>query len=201
MDRLTERNKHGVAVMRFDLPVGLDRNPVARLADYEDTGFMPAEVVALKAERDAAVALLYGNCHVCGNYTGTMNEKCDKCAKTGGTDKNWEWKYPHKKSGVGKDRPDGGIPEEEAAVADLVGRDVWVLGKDINTGEDKVFEGHITAVYFGRNTCIPKRAEVEVVVGKARNYVRFYAPENVFLTEEAAEAALKKLKEQEVTES
>ena len=56
MDRLTERDKHGVAVLRMDRITGtLQDNPVARLAAYEDSGFTPEEVVALKVERDAAV--------------------------------------------------------------------------------------------------------------------------------------------------
>lgn len=53
MERLTERNKHGIAVMRLDLPWGTSM--VDRLAAYEDTGLTPAEIATLKAERDAAV--------------------------------------------------------------------------------------------------------------------------------------------------
>ncbi len=55
MERLTERNKHGVAVMRLDVPTGMQGGLVATLAAYEDTGLTPEEVVALKVERDAAV--------------------------------------------------------------------------------------------------------------------------------------------------
>lgn len=56
MERLTERNKNGVAVLRTDRITGtLHDNPVARLAAYEDTGMTPGGIVALKAERDVAV--------------------------------------------------------------------------------------------------------------------------------------------------
>ena len=50
MNRLTERNKHGVAVIRPDATSLLERNPVARLADYEDTGLTPEEIIVLKTE-------------------------------------------------------------------------------------------------------------------------------------------------------
>ena len=65
-----------------------------RLAAYEATGLTPEEITTIKKERDAAVALLYGNCSVCGHYTGKMNEKCDKCTKMGGDEKNWIWRGP-----------------------------------------------------------------------------------------------------------
>ena len=46
MERLTERKKNGVPVMRLDLPKGEEGNLVARLAAYEDTG-LPPETVAV----------------------------------------------------------------------------------------------------------------------------------------------------------
>ena len=75
MYRLTERNNYGVAVMRLDIPAGAGSSLVARLADYEDTSLTPKEIIALKAERDAAVAdleklMLYGErfrCEFCDN--------------------------------------------------------------------------------------------------------------------------------------
>lgn len=56
MDRLTARDKNGTAVMRLDLPKGMGNGPIARLADYEDTGLTPDEIMGIIAERDAAVA-------------------------------------------------------------------------------------------------------------------------------------------------
>lgn len=53
MDRLTNRDKHGIAMMRLDLPWG--SSLVARLADYEDTDMTPEEIVTIKKERDASV--------------------------------------------------------------------------------------------------------------------------------------------------
>lgn len=195
MDRLTTRDKHGVAVMRLDLPAGIDRSPVARLAAYEDTGLAPEEIAALKEERDAVVALLYGNCLLCGNYTGITNETCDKCTMMGGTEKNWEWRGPKNENAEGAEACQArGIPKETLAVMDWVGRDAWVLGEDIDTGEEKVFKGHVTSVCFGRNMYRPKKTEVEVEVGEA-SYL--YAPENVFLTLEDAEVALAQLQERE----
>ena len=67
MDRLTERNKHGVAVMRLDLPAGLDRSPVARLADYEDSG-IPPEKVAVIGWVGRTVWVLK-RCVVCGELS------------------------------------------------------------------------------------------------------------------------------------
>ncbi len=46
MERLTERNKYGVAVMRLDLPQRPENNLIARLAAYEDSGIDP-EMVAV----------------------------------------------------------------------------------------------------------------------------------------------------------
>lgn len=46
MDRLTTRDKAGVAVMRSDLLPGGGNNLVARLAAYEDTGLTP-EIAAI----------------------------------------------------------------------------------------------------------------------------------------------------------
>lgn len=48
MERLTERNKHGVAVLRMDRITGtLQDNPVARLAAYEDSGIDPDMVAVI----------------------------------------------------------------------------------------------------------------------------------------------------------
>ena len=46
MDRLTERNKYGVPVMRLDLPRGQETTIISRLAAYEDSGIDP-EMVAV----------------------------------------------------------------------------------------------------------------------------------------------------------
>ena len=125
MERLTTRDKNGVAVMRSDLPPGQGNNLVARLADYEDSGVAAEMVTAI----------------------------------------GW------------------------------IGRDVWVIGEDIDNGEAKVFEGQVTSAVFGRYTSRrPKRVEVEVRVGSD---ISHYDPENVFLTREDAEAALAQLKERE----
>lgn len=55
MERLTERNKHGVAVMRLDVQTGMRGGPVAVLAEYEDSGLEPGEIAGIIRERDAAV--------------------------------------------------------------------------------------------------------------------------------------------------
>ncbi len=47
MERLTERNKHGVAVVRQDLPRGPENNLVTRLAAYEDSGIDPKMVAVI----------------------------------------------------------------------------------------------------------------------------------------------------------
>ncbi len=100
MDRLTERNKHGVAEMRFDLPAGLDRNPVARLADYEDTGLMPAEVVALKAERDAAVKDIEEMLRLPRDHTDCIHfcryDPAGDCPFSFGKDCEPKWRGPEK---------------------------------------------------------------------------------------------------------
>lgn len=47
MERLTERNKHGVAVVRQDLPRTPENNLVTRLAAYEDSGIDPDMVAVI----------------------------------------------------------------------------------------------------------------------------------------------------------
>ena len=47
MERLTTRDKNGVAVMRSDLPPGQGNNLVARLADYEDSGLTPEKAAVI----------------------------------------------------------------------------------------------------------------------------------------------------------
>lgn len=46
MERLTERNKYGVPIVREDLPRGQETTIVSRLAAYEDSGIDP-EMVAV----------------------------------------------------------------------------------------------------------------------------------------------------------
>lgn len=46
MERLTERNKYGVPVMRLDLPQSPENNIIARLAAYEESG-LPPEIAAI----------------------------------------------------------------------------------------------------------------------------------------------------------
>lgn len=80
MERLTERDKNGVAVLRADRITGtLQDNPVARLAAYEDTGITPAEIAALKAERDAAVRDLEKLMPI--SY---FDDRCEFCKKDEG---------------------------------------------------------------------------------------------------------------------
>ena len=55
MERLTERNKHGVAVMRLDVQPGMRGGPVAVLAEYEDSGLEPGEIAGIIRERDEAL--------------------------------------------------------------------------------------------------------------------------------------------------
>lgn len=86
MERLTERNKHGVAVMRLDVPTGMQGGLVATLAAYEDTGLTPEEVVALKNERGGwefdrtcptcgeDIDVAWANCPYCGQHVPPKEE-------------------------------------------------------------------------------------------------------------------------------
>lgn len=87
MDRLTERDKHGVAVLREGRLTGtLQDNPVARLADYEDTGLTPEEVIELKKEkggwefdrtcpnRGEDIDIGWSNCPYCGQRVPAREE-------------------------------------------------------------------------------------------------------------------------------
>ena len=60
MERLTERKKNGVPVMRLDLPGDKDHNLVARLAAYEDTGLTP-DIVDVAAWPGRTVWILQRN--------------------------------------------------------------------------------------------------------------------------------------------
>lgn len=73
MDRFTYRD-NGVPVLRHDLsPVQRLYQSVERLAAYEDTGLTPEEIIAMKAERDAAVQDL--------NYVMQTTHLCPVCGK------------------------------------------------------------------------------------------------------------------------
>ena len=97
MDKLTYRDNKGIAHMRLGKwmdKVGVEAD---KLAAYEDTGYSPAEIARLKAERDAAIIdlneLRKRTGWKCFSCYYDKNHNRDICASCGiNNDNNWEWR-------------------------------------------------------------------------------------------------------------
>lgn len=98
-ERLTIRTKHSAVLRKTVNPKGSPlRQAIRRLADYEDTGLMPEDVLKLKAEkekRDERIRMMIirrnGECRYCEHYKVEIGtEPCASCLTVPGHPK-WEY--------------------------------------------------------------------------------------------------------------
>lgn len=95
MERLTERTGEGQAIPRMDLKNNGHRKCMERLAEYEDAGLTPEEVMAGKiftgwwseAALDDLRKMSCGDC----KWKGERHQKCSYCIRNNNMKDNYEY--------------------------------------------------------------------------------------------------------------